>query len=253
MSADERWEIAGLTDTGRTRARNEDAIGWDHGIGLVVLADGMGGHNGGSIASGMAVESAKAGLRKVLAQDSDGARITPSDLSLVVELTLNKTNQAIYQAAAAQPHYAGMGTTVVLAVFADDHVIVAHVGDSRLYRLRGELFEQLTRDHSLVQELLQSGFLSEKEARSSSQRNIITRALGIGAEVKADVQQQRIERGDVYLFCSDGLSNLVGDCDIQASIRKFDADLTEAVHDLVQMANDRGGYDNISAILVRIK
>ena len=257
----EGLEIVGITDVGRIRTRNEDAIDWDAAIGLAVLADGLGGHNAGNVASALAVASIKtelqqaryqrAGQAPVQGRDGADSDQAGDDAALVAE-SVYHANRALYETVQREPRYAGMGTTVVLALFADHLVTISHVGDSRAYRLRRGQLEQLTVDHSLVQELLRTGYLTEEEARVSEHRNVITRALGIDREVEPDVEQYRVELGDIYLLCSDGLSNLLSEEAISAGLASAATDMLQAARELVNMANERGGYDNISVILVRV-
>jgi PPM family protein phosphatase len=253
----EDLEIAGVTDVGRIRAHNEDAIDWDAAIGLAVLADGLGGHNAGEVASTLAVTSIKTELQQVLSGQSPVSSGTASDpavdyTALVAE-SVRRANRALYETVQREPRYAGMGTTVVLALFADHLVTISHVGDSRAYLLRRGELQQLTVDHSMVQELLRNGYLTEEEARVSQHKNVITRALGIDAEVEPDMQQHLVEPGDIYLLCSDGLSNLLSDEEISTRLDSIGPDTLQAARELVRMANERGGYDNISVILVRVK
>jgi PPM family protein phosphatase len=254
-------EIVGITDVGRTRARNEDAIDWDAEIGLAILADGLGGHNAGDVASALAVASIKAELQQARYQRAgqaplhgrDGADSDATgDYAALVAESVRHANRALYETVQREPRYAGMGTTVVLALFADHLVTISHVGDSRAYRLRRGQLEQLTVDHSLVQELLRTGYLTEEEARVSEHRNVITRALGIDPEVEPDVEQYRVEPEDIYLLCSDGLSNLLSEESISVGLASAGTDMLQAARELVSMANERGGYDNISVILVRV-
>jgi protein phosphatase len=163
--------------------------------------------------------------------------------------SISAANRKIFEAAALKPEYAGMGTTLVMVLFRDNNATIAHVGDSRLYRLRNGKLEQLTVDHSLFQEMVQGGYMSEGEAEQSLNKNMITRALGIGLDVDIDVQQQTLEVGDVFLLCSDGLSDLVSVDDIQMILQQSDADLNKKSEQLVQKANQNGGHDNISVII----
>ena len=247
-------EMEGLTDTGQIRALNEDAIAWDARMGLAVVADGMGGHNAGEVASEMAVRQVRDRLQKALALSgtNKSASRDVESLAVVVADALRQTNRALYEAALARSDYAGMGSTVVVAVFVGRSVTIAHVGDSRAYRLRDNLIEQLTVDHSLVEELVQAGLMTREDARYSDQKNVITRALGVSSEVDVDVQRHWIRTGDVYLLCSDGLTNLVDDDEISTGIRGHGSRLKEAAKDLVRMANERGGHDNVSVVLVRV-
>jgi protein phosphatase len=240
-------DIAALTDPGVVRSHNEDNIAADAEAGFVILADGMGGYNAGEVASGIAVTMLAEGLRSVL---RDG--LPDRDMGLLVKSEIEKTNAAIYQAAQSQPQLSGMGTTLVSALFHDNRITVAHIGDSRLYRYRDERLEQITRDHSLLQEQIDSGMVSREDARLSHNKNLVTRALGVDPMVAVEVQEHEALPGDIYLLCSDGLNDMVGDEEIQLTLNVLNANLELATHQLVQMANDNGGRDNVSVILVRI-
>ena len=249
-------EFASATDPGRVRSHNEDSIGTEPEIGLAVLADGMGGYNAGEVASGIAVAVVSAETKRALdgrllhvvdpeTGETEAERLTRSHSA--------KANTSIFEAARSQPQYAGMGTTLVVALFFDNRVCVAHVGDSRLYRLRGDSFEQITRDHSLLQEQIDSGMITREAAKLSQNKNLVTRALGIDAEVDTEVHVYETRPGDTYLLCSDGLSDMVGDDDMKLTLTSLQANLQLAAEQLVQQANDNGGRDNISVILVRVK
>jgi protein phosphatase len=249
-------EFASATDPGRVRSHNEDSIGTEPEIGLAVLADGMGGYNAGEVASGIAVAVVSAETKRAL----DGRLLHAVDPETgeteAERLTRGhsaKANTSIFEAARSQPQYAGMGTTLVVALFFDNRVCVAHVGDSRLYRLRGDSFEQITRDHSLLQEQIDSGMITREAAKLSQNKNLVTRALGIDAEVDTEVHVYETRPGDTYLLCSDGLSDMVGDDDMKLTLTSLQANLQLAAEQLVQQANDNGGRDNISVILVRVK
>lgn len=254
MSLATALEIVTATDPGMVRSHNEDSMTTDADIGLVVLADGMGGYNAGEVASGIAVEMIKSEVRRAIEEtkphqrDEDGE---PAALEMLSESSA-KANAAIYQTAKSQPQYSGMGTTLVAALFFDNGVAVGHIGDSRLYRLRGEKLEQITRDHSLLQEQIDSGMISKEQARYSQNKNLVTRAVGIDPEVETEVHHYAVEAGDVYLLCSDGLSDMVVDEDIEATLCMLSANLPLAARQLIQMANDNGGRDNISVVLVRV-
>ena len=163
-----------------------------------------------------------------------------------------KTNSSIFESANSQPQYAGMGTTLVVALFRDNRLSVAHIGDSRLYRLRREQLEQVTRDHSLLQEQIDSGMLTKEAARRSQNKNLVTRALGIEAEVEAEIHTYDAQSGDIYLLCSDGLNDMVEDDDIALTLNAMGSNLPLAANQLVQMANDNGGRDNVSVVLVKV-
>ena len=247
-------EIATATDSGMVRSHNEDSIATDADIGLAVLADGMGGYNAGEVASGIAVAMLMTEMKQVLENsnpyDVDGSGETLAE-KLVRENSA-KANGAIYQTATSQPQYAGMGTTLVIALFYDNRMTVGHIGDSRLYRLRKDTFEQITRDHSLLQEQIDSGMISKEQARFSQNKNLVTRALGIDPSVEAEINDHPTRPGDVFLFCSDGLNDMVTDEDMGMTLQALSTNLKLAAQQLVRMANDNGGRDNVSVILVRI-
>jgi PPM family protein phosphatase len=255
MNLADKLEIAGLSDVGKKRSHNEDSIGTDDDVGIVVVADGMGGYKSGEVASAIAVnmimEELRAGMSTIKRGEIDSETGFSSE-SLLVKSAVENANETIYQTAQSQPQCHGMGTTLVAAVFYDDRMTVAHVGDSRLYRLRGEQYEQITVDHSLLQELIDKGFYTPEEAKQSLNKNLVTRAMGIDLTVKADVQEEAVVPGDIYLLCSDGLSDLVEDEEMHLTLKKYSANLEEAARMLVQMANDKGGKDNISVILARM-
>lgn len=250
-----KLEITAMSDVGLTRTHNEDSIGNDTDMGLAVLADGMGGYRAGEIASAIAINMVMEKLRKTL----DG--VCPGELdhstgytkgTLMVQEAMNRANAVVFQSAQDQPQCQGMGTTVLTVFFYDDRMSVGHVGDSRLYRLRDDAFEQLTVDHSLVQELVDKGFYSPEEARRSAQRNLVTRALGIGPEVQTEVFEETVVPEDLFLLCSDGLTDLVEDSEIHLTLSKYSANLEQAAQQLIQLANQNGGTDNISVILVKV-
>lgn len=244
-------EIASATDSGIVRSHNEDSIAADAELGFAVLADGMGGYNAGEVASGIAVALISEEMEKALLATSR-ARISDARAQSLVGEYATKANAAIFQAAQSQPQYSGMGTTLVLALWYGDRMAVGHIGDSRLYRLRGDVLEQLTRDHSLLQEQIDSGMISKADARHSLNKNLVTRAVGIEPKVETEIHTYSVERDDVYLLCSDGLSDMVTDDDIQLTVGSLKTNLALAAEQLVQQANDNGGRDNISVILVRI-
>jgi protein phosphatase len=249
-------EMASATHTGMIRAHNEDSIGNDPSIGLAVLADGMGGYNAGEVASGIAVALISKETRETLTHvhpyELDRGTGKPMAVRILGNI-IARANSSIFQAANSQPQYAGMGTTLVVALLADNHINVAHVGDSRLYRLRGDELAQLTRDHSLLQEQIDSGMITKEMARRSQNKNLVTRAVGIEPEVEADINTFEAREGDTYLLCSDGLCDMVEDEDILLTLTSLNANLPLAASQLVQMANDNGGRDNISVILIRVR
>jgi len=248
-------EIATCTDPGMVRSHNEDSVASDPASGLVVLADGMGGYNAGEVASGMATAVITTEMRQLLAKirpfELDPETSSPIAARLIRE-QVRKANTSIYQAAQSQPQYAGMGTTLVVCLFYDNKVLVAHLGDSRLYRLRGDDFRQVTRDHSLLQEQIDSGLITAEQAKHAQHKNLVTRALGIDPTVEPEIHEYEASPGDIYLLCSDGLCDMVGDEDIGMTLQALGANLGLAAQQLVQMANDNGGRDNVSVILVRV-
>jgi protein phosphatase len=243
-------EIATATHSGMVRSHNEDSIAADAAVGLAVLADGMGGYNAGEVASGIAVAMISAEIKKNLAAIAGELDVATAE-KLVGEHAV-RANNAIFQASQSQPQYAGMGTTLVVALWHDDHMIVGHIGDSRLYRMRGSKLEQVTRDHSLLQEQIDSGLITKEQARHSQNKNLVTRAVGIDPEVDAEVHSYPVQAGDIYLLCSDGLNDMVTDEDMELTLSSLQANLPLAAEQLVQQANDNGGRDNVSVILVRV-
>jgi PPM family protein phosphatase len=248
-------EIASCTDPGMVRAHNEDSIAADPASGLVVLADGMGGYNAGEVASGMATTVIIAEMRQILA-DAAPHQIDPRTNEMIARRLVReqvlKANRFIYQAAQRQPQYAGMGTTLVVTLFYDNRVLVAHLGDSRLYRLRDGYLRQVTRDHSLLQEQIDAGLITPAQAKNAQHKNLVTKALGIDPSVEPEIHEYPTRPGDVYLLCSDGLCDMVDDEDIRMTLQTLGGNLKMAAQHLVQLANDNGGRDNVSVILVRV-
>lgn len=242
-------EYSALTDVGRHRSNNEDAVKIDRTHGIVVLADGMGGYNAGEVASTMAVEQIASELGQRLSQ---ATRFTSArEIRRAVEVCVGNANQAIFRAARSEASYAGMGTTLVMSVLRGDALIVGHAGDSRAYRWRDGVLTQLTRDHSLLQEQLDAGIITAEEAAASPHRNLVTRALGVEDHVLLDVQTFTVLPGDTYLFCSDGLTDMVADdkiAEILASVPQAERRATR----LVRSANANGGMDNVTVALTQI-
>jgi len=256
MSLRGKIEFAELTDTGRVREHNEDAIGSVADIGLMVLADGMGGYNAGEVASGIAVQivtdlASEAATREELADIDPHSGLMRQ--SIILRDAISRSNKIIYQTAQSQTHCEGMGTTIVACMFYDNKVSVAHVGDSRAYRLRGGQLEQVTLDHSLLQELVDRGFYSQEEAQRSTNRNYVTRALGVEPTVEVEVHEYNVLPEDIYLLCSDGLPDMVEDDDIHLTISTFNASLDVVGQQLIDLANDHGGRDNVSVMLAQVK
>jgi protein phosphatase len=229
--------MAGLTDTGLVRTRNEDAIAWDASGAWAVLADGMGGHRDGHVASTCAVQALARLLGAV-----DGAT--------ALHAAVQRANEAVWMQGRDAPGPRAMGTTVVAVALRADVLHYAHVGDSRLYRYRGGCLERLTEDHSLAQQLARDGVLSPEQAEAYPRRHVLTRAMGLEAQVDVTMGEDRVQVGDTYLLCSDGLSDLLPDAEIEGLLEA--KGLEQGASALVDAARDRGGKDNISVILLRI-
>jgi len=255
MTLRSKIRCVGVTDTGKVREHNEDTIATDGDIGLLVLADGMGGYNAGEVASGIAVKTVLNLIREQVERedltvlDKDTGMTRPS---IILRDAITRANKIIYQTARSQPQCEGMGTTIVAALFFDNRVSIAHVGDSRMYRLRSDRFEQVTMDHSLLQELVDRGFYSAEEAQRAANKNYVTRALGVEPNVDVELQEAAVQKGDVYVLCSDGLSDMVEDDDIHLTISTFSANLDTVAKQLIQLANDNGGRDNVSAVMAQV-
>lgn len=242
------YEICTQTDPGLVRNNNEDAVAFEAASRLCILADGMGGYNAGEIASGMAVAFIKSELGRWLSQA--GKHASAKDVGRALEICVQNANHSIFNAADAHPPYAGMGTTLVVGVFQQDRLILGHAGDSRCYRLRGGDLQQITKDHSLLQEQLDAGLITAEQALTSTNKNLVTRALGVEDTVMLEVHEHRVESGDVYLMCSDGLSDMVNDEGIE-NVVSGSGSLEQKAWQLIVTANGAGGRDNISVLLVR--
>ena len=255
MDLSDAMEIAVLTDTGRKRGHNEDSVTADPAYGMVLVADGMGGHNAGEVASGIAASIVYEHLCAVLPELDTGTRDRETKYaveSIAVKNAIEQANDIINQTSSNEPECKGMGTTIVVGLFYNDRMTIAHVGDSRMYRLRGKRFKQLTKDHSLIQEFVDEGlYESMEEAKAFGSKNLITRALGVGDQIKVDVHEEAVRTNDIYLLCSDGLTDMVSDEKIYLTLNEFSANLKLAAEKLVEIANDAGGEDNISVVLAR--
>jgi serine/threonine protein phosphatase PrpC len=254
MDIGQALEIVSLTHAGVMRTHNEDSVGYDLSCGLAVLADGMGGHNAGEVASGITVSLITTDIKRGLeSMRPDGQGVGNEDVGVaLLREKVQKANAAIYHKSQSQPQLAGMGTTVVAGLFYDNRLAVAHVGDSRMYRLRGEMFEPITRDHSLLQEQIDRGILSWQDARLSKNKNLITRAVGVDSTVEVEIHVHAVQVGDIYLICSDGLNDMVEEIDIGITLQMLRANLKLMAGRLIDMANDSGGRDNVSVILIKI-
>ena len=242
------FEFCSQTDTGRVRTNNEDAIAMEEGSGVAVLADGMGGYAAGEVASGMACDFIRAELGRWL--DEASANASDSDVKRAMDICVDNANRAIFGAANSNPTYAGMGTTLVLAVFRPGRLLMGHIGDSRGYRWRDGALLQITKDHSLLQEQIDAGILTPEQALYAANKNLVTRALGVEDMVLMETHLHDICSGDIYLMCSDGLSDMLRDSEI-AEVMSAHTTLPEMAEALVAAANDVGGRDNIAVVLVR--
>jgi len=242
------YEFYSALDAGRARSNNEDSIALDESCALAVLADGMGGYNAGEVASSMATTFLRSELGRWLHEAGDMAG--DHDVRRAMDICVDNANRAIFNAANANPQYAGMGTTLVVAAFRHANLVIGHVGDSRAYRLRGPKLQQITRDHSLLQEQIDAGLITAEQAAFSANKNLVTRAVGVEDTVLLESNTHDVQPGDTYLMCSDGLSDMVSD-PVIAQILLTHPSLESAGQALIEAANDAGGKDNISVILAR--
>ena len=238
-----KCEFFSLSDAGRVRDNNEDSVLVVPEAGLAVLADGMGGYNAGEVASQMATQWVARGM---LSQEGEYSVDPRQRLKRSVE----QANLAIYEASLSRPDWRGMGTTLVAILFQGARLTVCHVGDSRLYRLRQGLLAPLTRDHSVLQQEIDAGLVSEAWAHLAPHRNLVTRAVGVAPQVLVEMGEHVVQPGDTYLLCSDGLNDMLTDPEI-ACVLKREAGIACAGHALLDAANEAGGRDNISLVLVQ--
>jgi protein phosphatase len=241
-------EMLAAVDPGRTRSNNEDSVATDDGVALAVLADGMGGYNAGEVASNMATSFIRAELGRWLREANEQA--SDAEVRRAMDICVDNANRAIFNSANVNPQYAGMGTTLVLAVFRGDRVLLGHVGDSRCYRLRAGRLQQITRDHSLLQEQIDAGLITPEQAAFSANKNLVTRAVGVEDSVQLETHQHDLLPSDLYMMCSDGLSDMLDDATI-AQVLIANESLESGTRALIDAANDAGGKDNISVILMR--
>ena len=242
------YEFCARTDRGLVRANNEDSVSMDASCGLLVLADGMGGYNAGEVASSMATAQIQTEMGLWL--KSAGAQATERSIRQALELCVGNSNRAVFDASQTHPAYGGMGTTLVVGVFRGARVVVGHIGDSRCYRLRAGNLLRFTRDHSLLQEQLDAGLLTPEQAAVSSHRNLVTRALGVEPTAALEMNGYRVETGDIYLLCSDGLSDMVDEA-AMARILQAQEPLAQRAQALIKAAHAGGGRDNISVLLAK--
>ena len=242
------FEFYSQTDTGRVRTNNEDTVALDESCALAVLADGMGGYAAGEVASGLACEFIKAELGRWLSEAA--ANASDGDVRRAMDICVDNANRAIFSAANSNPTFGGMGTTLVVAVFRSGRLLMGHIGDSRGYRFRAGALQQVTKDHSLLQEQIDAGMLTPEQAQFAANKNLVTRALGVEDMALLETHQHEIQSGDIYLMCSDGLSDMLRDPQIAHVMAQHDS-LPEMGAALVAAANEAGGRDNIAVVLVR--
>jgi protein phosphatase len=248
-------EAFGMTDVGRKRKHNEDAYAIDVNEGLFIVADGMGGHAAGEVAARITVETIGEFIAATRQKEeatwpfryNHKFEFNSNRLAIAIE----KANERVMAAVAAQPWLKGMGTTVVAGLMNEKLLSLAHVGDSRAYLYRGGELERLTDDHSWVHEQVAAGILTEEEAKSHPLKNVVTRALGGGPSVSPDLKEIPFAPRDQFLFCSDGLTTMLGDEEIRDAVSTIE-DPQELCHHLVDLANERGGVDNITVVVVRM-
>lgn len=246
-----RLEMTCLSDKGKVRAHNEDAVGTDHEFGIAAVADGIGGHRSGDVASRLAIDVVLKRLRIRMQKFLAGAE-QPMPLQFAEQI-VGEANLEIRAAAARhEAESQGMGTTLAVALFYGQRVALVHVGDSRIYRLRGGCLQVLTRDDTLLSDQVERGLIAAEDSRRSHNRHLVTQALGAADTVSVHLNEESVRAGDVFLLCTDGLSDLVETTDIELVVDSLKTNLPLAASQLVQLACDRGGYDNVSVALVRV-
>lgn len=244
--------VVRMTDVGLIRDSNEDSVASDLTTGLIMVADGMGGYKGGKIASEMATIAISAELAELMYGQQMAERRSQS-VPQILQKAVAKANAAIFKASHEHSFCAGMGTTLVAGVFTDNKIVVGHIGDSRLYRLRAESLEQLTEDHSLLQEQINAGLITKEQAETSNDGHLVTRALGTDPEVELTLSEYNTNINDIYLLCSDGLTDLVNDEDILQTILGANGNIDIAAKNLVKLAIKHGGNDNISVVIAEVR
>jgi len=247
---------AAITDTGKVRRNNEDTYGFFPDASFYVVADGMGGHVGGGVASSVAVETMHASLQATQDQDLTPVFDVSGQTSLACRrllIALEEANNKVLDLSQQDRKLNGMGTTIAAILFeeATRQASICHVGDSRVYRIRGTLIEQLTEDHSLVQQLVRTGNLGPEEAKTFPQRHILMQAVGVRPIIQPDLRIETPEPGDVFIVCSDGIHSVVTEEELVEVIRHNATDLQRGCETLVALANSRGGRDNATVIIIR--
>lgn len=239
----------GLSDIGLVRQNNEDVWAEQPSIGFLVLADGMGGHKAGEVAAREAVEALCRALKKKILPSKTYTLVEFQDL---LKRAIVYANGIVYKMGHAQYDLRGMGTTLCCLLFHQEGLVFAHVGDSRIYRWRGGVLEQLTKDHSLLRDLVDQGQLNDNEATDFLYKNIITKAVGTEPKVAPSMQTTTVSLEDVYLMCSDGLSDLLSSQEI-ANVLQYAPSLEQAAQTLIDQANAAGGRDNITVVIAKVQ
>lgn len=242
------YEYCANTDPGRKRLNNEDAVALDPAVGLAILADGMGGYSAGEVASRIATASILFEMKRWLLQAGDTPEL--GEIEQAMHHCVQVANETILGAVKTYPPYTGMGTTLVFGVFHNSNLILGHIGDSRCYRLRDKQLTQLTKDHSVVQLQLDTGLITPEQAAKSKNQNLITHALGVEEDVPLEVHVHTAQAGDLYLMCSDGLSDMIDNAEIARNLLRHGS-LEQRSRYLINAANIRGGRDNISVLLTQ--
>jgi len=236
---------AGLSNVGRVRTSNEDCMGLFPDLNLFLVADGMGGHAAGEVASNMAVETVRESISK---NEGTGSSLLAAHR---LERAIKASNQKIYEAAKQSPALAGMGTTLVSVLLDQDTAYIGYVGDSRAYLARQDEIAQLTTDHSLVNEYLKKGMMTPEEAEHHPLKHVLSRALGTALNVEVDILSVPLKSDDILLLCSDGLSNTVTSQIMFQTLKRSKGNLQKACHQLIEQANNRGGVDNITVVILQ--
>ena len=240
--------ISALTDVGLVRNVNEDMYfaSEDIELPLFIVADGMGGHNAGEIASKLAVDIVKQYFNENLKELKDEKKLVT-----IIKNSIKKANSEIYKTSKESKLFSGMGTTITLAYIFKGNIYIGHVGDSRAYIIQDNTISQVTEDHSLVQELVKNGSITIEEGKTHPQRNMITRAAGTSKDIKVDMDKVKFTKGDILFICSDGLSNMVDDLEILGTFNKI-PDIQTACEKLINKAKENGGKDNITIVAIKL-
>lgn len=238
--------VVGLTDIGLVREKNQDSIysSNESDFPIFIIADGMGGHKAGEIASKDAINI----IKNVFLKHREKL-INKKNIFEVIEESIRIANETIYEKSLNLIEYKGMGTTISLCYIYKSHIYIGHVGDSRIYKIKDHGIKQVTEDHSLINELIKTGKISEEEAKHHPQKNVIMRAVGTSKEIEIDISEVKFKKGEKLLLCSDGLSNMLSEEEM-LGILKMNSSLENIGEKLINMAKENGGYDNVSLILI---